>query len=137
MVLWISPAHAQFWNFGDKPSGATTEGRVQAEIEKLSDLDVKIGAEFEDRFNRIVKTIDDILGEQKMICSGEVAGPKGILTSRDQKEVCFRDIKKNYSSYIEKGFEIKKKYLAILHQKRLEDLDKIKKRQIEQLESQF
>lgn len=134
--LFSISAYAQFWNFGDKPetNGAS---RVQAELEKLSDLNIKAGGEFEDKFNQVMKSVNNILEEEKLICSGEVAGPNGILTSRDQKQVCFREMKKSYAQYIEKSFEIKRKYLGVLHQKKLEDLEKIKKSQLEQLERAF
>jgi hypothetical protein len=131
-----SVSYAQFWNFGDKPK-PTGEGRIQAELDKLSDLNIQSGGEFEDKFNRIMKAVNDILEEEKLICSGEVAGPAGILTSRDQKQVCFREMKKSYAVYIEKSFEVKRKYLGVLHQKKLEDLEKIKKSQLEQLERAF
>ncbi|GEM_PF-1212037 len=132
----INLAHAQFWNFGDKTSAAGP-GRIKVELDKLSDLKIESNGDFEDKFNRIMKVVNDILEEEKLICSGEVAGVNGILTSRDQKQVCFREMKKGYSEYIEKSFEIKKKYLGVLHQKKLEDLDRIKKSQLEQLERAF
>ena len=135
-ILFANFAYAQFWNFGDKPNSTST-GRIQNHLEKLSDLEIKSSGDFEDRFNKIIKSIEDILEEQKLICSGEVAGPKGVLTSRDQKQTCFREMKKNYAQYIEKSFEIKKKYLGVLHQKKLDELEKIKKSQIDQLERQF
>lgn len=136
LILSTQYAQAQFWNFGDKPSASGT-GRIQLELDKLGDLNIQSGGEFEDKFNLIMKTVSNIIEEEKLICSGEVAGPSGILTSRDQKQVCFREMKKSYASYIEKSFEIKKKYLGVLHQKKLEDLDKIKKSQLEQLERAF
>jgi hypothetical protein len=136
IFILSSSAYAQFWNFGDKPR-PTGEGRIQAELEKLSDLKIQSGGEFEDKFNRIMKSVNDILEEEKMICSGEVPGPAGVLTTRDQKQVCFREMKKSYALYIEKSFDVKRKYLGVLHQKKLEDLDKIKKSQLEQLERAF
>ncbi len=135
-LLISSTAYAQFWNFGDKPetSGAS---RISKELEKLNELNIQASGEFEDKFNQVMKAVNNILEEEKLICSGEVAGPSGILTSRDQKQVCFREMKKSYAHYIEKSFEIKRKYLGVLHQKKLEDLEKIKNSQLQQLERAF
>lgn len=122
ILCFISSAHADIFGFGrDK----TFKSRIPQLTEKLRQLKLKTEPGFEDTFNQTVKEVENGIEEEKLYCGGEAPDADGKTLPADQKQLCFRDLKKNYLEAVEVIFEAKKNYLQLLHgeqQKRLSEV---------------
>jgi hypothetical protein len=92
---------------------------------------------FEDEFNKSIQALENKVEEEKLFCAGEAQDVKGRTLPLAQKQLCFRDLKKNYLEAVEVVFEAKKKYLGILHNRQLERLSDIQKQQEAEIEKSF
>ena len=108
----LTSAHADMFGFGE----GTSKSRVPALSEKLKKLPLKSEPGFEDTFNQTVKELENSIEEEKLYCGGESPNAEGKSLPADQKQLCFRELKKNYLEAIEVIFEAKKKYLQLLHE---------------------
>lgn len=122
MLLISFSANADFLGFG------TNEGlksRIPALAEKLKQLDMTKEFKYEENFNLTVKAIENALEEEKLLCSGETADSQGRVVPKDQKQLCFRDLKGHYLNAMETIFTLKKKYLGLVHTQQIEKLSEI------------
>jgi hypothetical protein len=122
IFAFIATAHADIFSFG---SDKAYKSRIPALTEKLKKLPLRTDPGFEDTFNQTVKEVENGLEEEKLYCGGEAPDAEGKVLPPEQKQLCFRDLKKNYLEAVEVIFEAKKNYLQLLHneqQKRLTEV---------------
>jgi hypothetical protein len=130
----LALAHADIFDFGDKGGHPS---KISPLVEKLRALEVKDGPEYEERFNQLVKAIENSIEEEKLFCSGEVADDRGKTLPAAQKQLCMRELKKNYVEAADTIFEMKKKYLGLIHQRQLQKLSEIQKNLKTDIEKNF
>ena len=135
LILLLSlNAHADLFGFG---SDKKLVSRIPALTEKLQSLQMKGNLAYEDEFNATVKGIETALEEEKLYCAGEASDANGKVLAADQKQLCFRDLKKSYLNATNVIFEAKKKFLTYLHDQQQERLTAIQKRLREDVEKNF
>lgn len=127
-------SRAQIFGFG-------SENRFSSKIpelaDKLSKIEVKPSPQFEDTFNKAVKQVQNAVEEEKLFCAGEASDSEGKTLEKEQKELCFRELKKHYIQAMEVVFNLKKKYLSALHTQHLEKLTEIQKKLSADIEKNF
>jgi hypothetical protein len=135
LIAFLSlSAQADFFGFGgDGESGS----KIPAIVEKLSGTTLNANGAFEDEFNKNVRSLEAAVEEEKLFCSGEITDSKGRVLPAEKKTLCFRDLKKNYLNATQAIFELKKKYLDILHQKQIDQLSENNKRIKADIEKSF
>jgi hypothetical protein len=112
IFAFITSAHADIFGFGTEK---TFKSRIPQLTEKLKKLPLKTDPGFEDTFNQVVKAVENGIEEEKLYCGGEAPDAEGKILPADQKQLCFRELKKNYLEAVEVIFEAKKNYLQLLH----------------------
>lgn len=123
LILLISfQAKADFLGF---KTGDALKSKLPPLIEKLKNLEMEDGPSYEEGFNQLVKTIELTIEDEKLFCSGEVSDSDGRVLGKDQRKLCFRDLKSNYLDAVETIYTLKKKYLGLLHSRQIENLTKI------------
>ena len=136
LLLFISyKARADFLGFksGDK----TAQGKIRNFVEKLKTLEMNNNPAFEEVFNEAVKGIEQALEEEKLFCSGESTDYEGKVLPKEQKQLCFRELKGQYLEAMEAIFNLKKKYLAVVHNRQIERMTEIQKKLREDIEKSF
>jgi hypothetical protein len=126
--------YADIFDFG---SGSGRESKIPALVEKLKDLDMKDGPGFEDTFNQAVKAIENGVEEEKLYCAGESANSQGQVLPPSQKQLCMRELKKHFLEATTTIFDLKKKYLGLIHQRQTEKLTDIQKKLRADIEKNF
>jgi hypothetical protein len=134
IFLFSLNARADLFGFGSDKKLAS---RIPALTEKLQALQMKGNLAYEDEFNTLVKGIESALEEEKLFCAGEVSDAQGKVLVADQKQLCFRDLKKSYVNATTVIFDSKKKFLSYLHDQQQEKLTAIQKRLREDIEKNF
>jgi hypothetical protein len=134
-ISLIQIAQADFFGFGGGKD--KFESQIPALIEKIKTLKMSAEPVFEDEFNKSIQALENKVEEEKLFCAGEAQDVKGRTLPLAQKQLCFRDLKKNYLEAVEVVFEAKKKYLGILHNRQLERLSDIQKQQEAEIEKSF
>jgi hypothetical protein len=133
-IILTSNLYADFLGFKTEDS---VSSKLPALTEKLKNLPMQVAPSFEESFSQLVKEIEAALEQEKLHCSGESADQQGKVLNRDQKQLCFRDLKKNYLQAQEVIFDIKKKYLILIHNQQIEKLSEIQKKLKEDIEKSF
>lgn len=126
-------AYADLFDFGSEGSRGE---KIPTLIEKLKGLDMK-GPGYDDSFNQTVKGIESAVEEEKLYCSGEATDSQGKALAANQKQLCMRELKKHYLDAMDTIFELKKKYLLLLHQKQVEGLSEVQKKLKADIEKNF
>lgn len=134
ILCFILPAHADIFGFG---SDKNSKSRIPGLTEKLKSLQLKSDPGFEDTFNRIVKDVENAIEEEKLYCGGEAPDSEGKTLPADQKQLCFRELKKSYLEAVEVIFEAKKKYFQLLHSEQLNRLSETQKKIKADIEKNF
>lgn len=118
-------ASADFLGFrtGDDP-----KSKIPGLIEKLKDLKVEDSPVYEESFNQLVKNIENSMEEEKLFCSGETTDSNGKAVAKENKQLCFRELKTHYLEAMDMIFELKKKYLGLIHNRQIEKLSEIQKK---------
>jgi hypothetical protein len=117
--------------------GEGSDSRINSLIEKMKKIEMKEGPEFEDSFNQIIKGIEIAVEDEKLYCSGESTNSKGKTLPPSQKQLCIRELKKQYLEATNTIFEIKKKYLGFIHQKQIQKLTEIQSSLKSDIEKSF
>ncbi len=130
----VSSAQADIFDFG---SGKAFKSRVPELTDKLKKLPLKTDPGFEDTFNQTVKELENGIEEDKLFCGGEAPDAGGKTLPKDQKQLCFRELKKNYLEAMEVIFDAKKKYLQLLHNEQQNRLTEIHKKLKADVEKSF
>jgi hypothetical protein len=134
MLLISSVAHADFLGFKTEDG---INSRIPDLIEKIKNLKMTAGPAYEESFNQLVKNLEVTVDEEKLYCAGEATDSKGKVVPRDQKQLCFRELKANYLEAIEVIFNMKKKYLGIIHNSQIDTLSEIQTRLKSDIEKSF
>lgn len=118
-------ASADFLGFktGDDP-----KSKIPALIIKLQKLEVDDSPIYEENFNLLVKSIENSMEEEKLFCSGETADANGKVLPKESKQLCFRELKTHYLEAMDTIFNLKKKYLGLIHTRQIEKLSEIQKK---------
>jgi hypothetical protein len=124
-LLFSFRAFADFLGF---KTGDDTKSKIPDLIEKLNKLEVEDSPAYEDKFNQLVKSIETSMEDEKLFCSGEIADSNGKVLPKESKQLCFRDLKTNYLSAMDTIFNLKKKYLGLIHNRQIEKLSEIQKK---------
>lgn len=132
--LVIGTAQANLFDFS---SDKTRESKIPALVSTLKALELKVDPAFEDEFNKAIKNVEAGIEEEKLYCSGESPDPEGKLLPKDQKQLCMRDLKKHYLEASAVIFEVKKKYLTLIHEKQIEKLTEIQNKLKADIEKNF
>lgn len=127
-------ARADFFGFG---GGDKFQSKIPALTEKVKVLKMSADPAFEDEFNKAIRSLENGVEEEKLFCSGEAQDDKGRILPKEQKQLCFRELKKKYLAAVSVIFEAKKKYLAVLHTRQLERLSEIQKQQESEIDKSF
>jgi hypothetical protein len=130
----LSYAHADFLGF---KTGDTNRSKIPELSEKLKNLEMEKNPAYEENFNQLVKTLETTMEEEKLFCSGEVADSNGKVLGKDQKQLCFRELKGHYLEALDIVFDLKKKYLGFIHNRQVEKLSEIQKKLKSDIEKSF
>lgn len=125
LLIFSFNSHAQFLGFGGSDSAA--KSKVPDLLEKLKSLEMKLEPLYEESFNLTVKNIENTIEEEKLFCSGEAVDAAGKLLPPDKKQLCMRELKKQYLEYMDLVFDLKKKYLEMIYSRQTEGLSKVHK----------
>lgn len=137
VLLFIMTLHAKadLFDFGSNAGSDRT--KLPQLVEKLKGLDVKDNPAFDDSFNQLVRAIEVAVEEEKLYCSGEAADSAGKTIAPGQKQLCIRDLKKHYLDANSVIFDVKKKYLGLVHQRQIDELSAIQKKARADIEKNF
>ncbi len=134
ILLFSFQAKADFLGF---KTGNAPKSKLPTLVEKLKSLEMDNGPAYEEGFNQLVKTIELTIEEEKLFCSGESADTDGKVLGKDQRKLCFRDLKSNYLEALETIYNLKKKYLGLIHNRQIESLTQIQNRLKTDIEKSF
>ena len=135
LSLFLSlQAQADFLGF---KIGDSSRSKIPDLIEKLNKLEVEDSPAYEEKFNLLVKSIENSMEEEKLFCSGETADASGKVLPKESKQLCFRDLKTNYLEAMDTIFNLKKKYLGLIHNRQIEKLSEIQKKLKIDIEKSF
>jgi hypothetical protein len=109
-------------------SASSLNSKIPLLVQKLKSMEMEKDPSYEDTFNRLVKNIEQGLEEEKLFCAGEVADSSGKVLPKEQKQLCFRELKSHYLEAVDVIFQMKKKYLSLIHTRQLERLGEIQKK---------
>ena len=135
LCLFIS-FHVQADFLGFK-IGDSSRSKIPDLIEKLNKLEVEDSPAYEEKFNLLVKSIENSMEEEKLFCSGETADASGKVLPKESKQLCFRELKTNYLEAMDTIFNLKKKYLGLIHNRQIEKLSEIQKKLKVDIEKSF
>lgn len=135
-LMISSNSHAQFLGFGGGDSGGF-KSKVPELIDKLKSLEMKLDPQFEESFNQTVKSIENTIEEEKLYCSGEAADSSGKVLPADKKQLCMRELKKQYLESMVVVYELKKKYLEMIHSRHLDQLGDVHAKLKSNIEKNF
>ena len=126
LTVFISfSATADFLGF---KTGEDTKSKIPGLITKLQKLEVDDSPIFEENFNLLVKSIENSMEEEKLFCAGETADANGKVLPKESKQLCFRELKTHYLEAMDTIFNLKKKYLGLIHTRQIEKLSEIQKK---------
>lgn len=132
--LLIGTAQANIFDFS---SDKTRESKIPTLLTALKALELKVDPAFEDEFNRAIKSVEAAIEEEKLYCSGESPDAEGKLLPKDQKQLCMRELKKHYLEAATTIFDLKKKYLTLIHENQIEKLTEVQKKLKADIEKNF
>jgi len=125
VFFFSTSAQADFFTFGGDQG---YKSKIPEQVEKLKGMEQSNNLEYEDAFNQAVKNIENSVEEEKLLCAGESADGAGKTIPKEQKQLCFRDLKNNYLEAMEVIFNLKKKYLGLIHARQIDQLTVIQKK---------
>ncbi len=132
--MMVSTAQADFLGF---KTGDSIRSKIPELTEKLKNLEMDKNPAYEENFNQLVKSIETSMEEEKQFCAGEVADSSGKVLGKGQKQLCFRDLKGHYLEALDVIFDLKKKYLGLIHNRQVEKLGEIQKKLKSDIEKSF
>lgn len=102
---------------------ATFESKLPQLTAQLKTLKHEDDLKFEDQFNKLIKELEQTLEREKSICMGELGTDSGEVISKAERQVCLRKIKTHYLASLDEVHNLRKRYLTIIHQRQLKELD--------------
>jgi hypothetical protein len=127
-------ANANLFDFG---ADGARESKIPALIASLKKIEIKDDPVFEDNFNQGVRALENGVEEEKLYCAGESQDSQGRTLPSSQKQLCMRELKKHYLEATSTIFDLKKKYLSVIHKKHIERLSEIQTKQKADIEKNF
>lgn len=117
-------------------------------VKVVSQLDKLSPENYMNKIDDIRERLEKYFDNKKRVCEGDfstVVLTKGkrnnkndsVKLSKEEREVCFRELKRVQQKYIESLFGAKKKYIVHLHELRLKEFEKSKDRAIKNLSKKF
>ena len=128
LIVGLFFSFSAFADFLGFKTGDSTRSKIPDLIEKLNKLEVEDSPAYEESFNQLVKSIETSMEDEKLFCSGEIADSSGKVLPKESKQLCFRDLKTHYLSAMDTIFNLKKKYLGLIHNRQIEKLTEIQKK---------
>lgn len=126
---------ADLFDFDSKNNGR--ESKIPALIGNLKKIEIKDDPAFEELFNQSIKAIENGIEDEKLYCSGETTDSSGKSLPPAQKQLCMRELKKNYVEATNTIFDLKKKYLGFIHQRQIQKLSEIQQKLKAEIEKNF
>jgi len=120
--------------------------KVAADLEKLKALAPKDYFQKVDDFRTELEKYFD---HKKRVCEGEFStvilsgssenkqNKKPVKLSREERKLCFRELKALQVTFINNMYSARKRYLGFLHAKRIEELEKARENSIKSLQDSF
>jgi hypothetical protein len=120
--------------------------RVAADLEKLKNLEPKNYFQKVDDFRTELEKYFD---HKKRVCEGEFStvilsgggessqNKKPVKLSKEERKLCFRELKALQVTFINNMYSARKRYLAFLHAKRIEELEEARENSIKSLQDSF
>lgn len=102
---------------------ATLESSIPEITTKLKALKLEADQQFEDQFNKLVRQLEQTLEKEKSICIGELSTESGGIISKENRPVCLRALKGHYLKSLDEVHQLRKRYLVLIHQKQLNELE--------------
>ncbi len=142
--LFVSQA---LWAQQEAASGQDTSDEVELLIAGMG----KISAtEYNLKVDDIRGKLEKYIENKKRVCEGDFstvilskgeresgAAKKPVKLSKEEREVCFRELKQIQQKYIEASYEAKKRFLVYLHGERLKELEQSKEDALKHLINSF
>ena len=127
--------------------GNAESSAIQNKIKELQDLKPD---QFSQNVESLRAMLDRYFDNKKKVCNGEystmVLGDVGELgktadegrkLSKDERKVCFREMKNLQVNYINAIYEARRKYVLWLQEKQLDELGKVRDEAIKRLQTNF
>lgn len=134
LFMYSFSTRANLFDFG---ASSGKENKIPTLVEKLKNFDMKEGPAFEEAFNQIIKAIENAVEEEKLYCAGESVDNQGKTLATSQKQLCMRDLKKQYLNAMDAIYDSKKKYLGHIHQRQLEKMSESQNQLRKDIEKNF
>lgn len=136
LLILLLPATvlAQFFGLGQDNKFSS---RIPELSRKLGKMKMTTAPGYEEQFNKAVKDLENAVEEEKLYCAGEASDSQGKTLAKEQKELCFRELKKHYLGSMEVVFNLKKQYLGLLHTQHIQRLTDIHQKLTTDLEKNF
>ena len=117
---------------------------IQKEVESLAKLEAD---NYYQAIDGVRERIEKYIDNKKRVCNGEFStviiqnaseksAPPHKL-SREEKKLCFRELKAFQVTFINNMYLARKNYLDYLHQRRLEDLSKAREEAVKSVQAGF
>lgn len=126
-----------------------TSAEASKSIRKLlKDIKELTPAEYTEQISEYRETFEKYTEHKKGVCSGEFStiildeegkesdDTKGKL-SKEEKKLCFKELKALQINYINNMFQVRKRYLEYLHQLRMQELKEIRQKAIGQINQSY
>lgn len=130
LIFWQNTSYAQ-------EEAPQLESALPEITAKLKALKIETDPNFEEQFNKLVRQLEQTLEKEKSICIGELSTDAGGIISKENRPVCLRTVKGNYLKSLDEVHQLRKKYLSIVHQKQLKELDENYNKIKEQFDKNF
>lgn len=101
----------------------TLQSRIPELTSRLKALKLEDDLRFEEQFNLLIKELEQTVEREKNICMGELSTDGGEVVTRDNRQLCLRSIKGHYLQSINEIHQLRKRYLTLIHQKQMKELD--------------
>lgn len=121
--------------------------RVKKELNELENLKAEDYFQKADIYREI---IEKYLDHKRRVCSGEfstvvISAPNSTITndsvktslSKDEKRLCYRELKAIQITFINNMYLARKKYLDYLHETRINELSKAREEAVKSLNASF
>ena len=130
----LNTAQADFLGLGGE---STLKSQIPTLVEELKGLEVKVDPAYEDSFNEGVRKIENRVEQEKLFCTGEAVDSEGNTLTKEKKQLCIRDLKKHYILAMDTIYELKKKYLGLIHERQLKRMDEVQAKLKADIEKNF
>lgn len=133
------------------PSRSWAEESSTDEMEKvINEMGALKAVDYIIKIDDYREKLERFIENKKGVCEGEFSTvilargdresetpKKPVKLTKEEREVCFRELKQIQQKYIEASYEAKKRYLVYLHEQRLQELERSKDAAIKDLTNRF